>query len=271
MQNFDVTVVVQNGLTLLTAVGLKIIGAVVLWIIGRWLIRTATSLIDKALERQSVDTTVARYIASSIAVLLTIALVIALLGFFGVETTTFAALLAAGGVAIGVAWSGMLANFAAGVFMVILRPFKVGDFISAGGVTGTVTALDLFATTINTPDNVKTIVGNNKIFADNIQNFSANAYRRVDLTAQLAHGVDALAAMALLKPRLAAIANVLPTPAPDVEILEFTAAGPVLAVRPYCNNANYWQVYFDANKTIRDTFGAAGYAVPAQQYVVRQS
>ena len=114
-------------------------------------------------------------------VLLNIALIVALLGFFGVETTTFAALLAAGGVAIGVAWSGLLANFAAGVFIVILRPFKVGDFVTAGGVIGTISHIGLFGTNIDTPDNVQTMVGNNKILSDTIQNFSSNPYRRVDL------------------------------------------------------------------------------------------
>src|SRR5262249_23237159 len=152
---------------------------------------------------------------SSLAALLTIALIVALLGFFGVETTTFAALLAAAGIAIGAAWSGLLANFAAGIFLVILRPFKAGDFVSAGGVTGTVQAIGLFGTSINTPDNVLTVVGNSKIFADTIQNFSSNPYRRVDLVAQLDHGADHAEAIQLLKTGLGKIPNVLASPAPD--------------------------------------------------------
>ena len=102
-----------------------------------------------------------------------------------------------------------------------------------------------------------------------IQNFSTNAYRRVDLTAQLAHGIDVNAAVALLKKALAAIPNVMTAPAPDVEILTFNLAGPVLAVRPYCNNKDYWQVYFDTNRLIKETFAGAGFAVPEQHYVVR--
>ena len=169
------------------------------------------------------------------------------------------------------AWSGLLANFAAGVFIVILRPFKVGDFICAGGVTGTVMEIGLFGTAINTPDNVLTLVGNNTIFSGNIQNFSANPHRRVDLTAQLAQGTDHKAAIKLLKERLAKIPNVLADPAPTVEILEFTMAGPVLAVRPSCSNDNYWQVYFDTNRLIREAFGEAGFAVPAEMRVVRNA
>lgn len=259
----------QTVITMLTAVGLKILGAIVIWIVGRWLIGLALRMIGSALTRQKIDPTLIRYIHSALAALLNIVLVIGILGFFGVETTSFAALIAAAGVAIGMAWSGLLANFAGGVFLVILQPFKVGDFITAGGVTGTVEEIGLFATTVNTPDNVKTLVGNGKIFADTIQNFSANPYRRVELTAQLAHGVDPKAAIGLLKPALAQIPNVVANPAPDVELLTFNPMGAVLAVRPYCNNANYWQVYFDTNRLIHDTFASAGFPVPEQHYALR--
>ena len=165
------------------------------------------------------------------SILLNVALIVALLGYFGVETTTFAALLAAGGVAIGVAWGGLLANFGAGAFLVVLRPFNIGDFVTAGGITGTVDKIGLFGTTINTPDNVLTIIGNNKIFSDTIQNYSANPYRRVDLTAILNHAVDHQEAIRLLKERLASIPNVLSTPAPVVDVLQFTPAGPQLCVQ----------------------------------------
>ena len=136
-------------------------------------------------------------------------------------------------------------------------------------MTGTVEEIGLFATILNTPDNVKTMVGNGKVFGDTIQNFSANPYRRVELTAQVAHGVDPAAAIALLKPALTKLPNVIAEPAPDVEILTFNPMGAVLAVRPYCNNRHYWQVYFDANRLIRDTFTGAGFPVPEQHYALR--
>jgi small conductance mechanosensitive channel len=196
-------------------------------------------------------------------------LVVAILGFFGVETTSFAALLAAAGVAIGMAWSGLLGNFAAGVFLIILQPFRVGDFVVAGGVTGTVEEVGLFVTSINTLDNIRNIVGNSKIFGDVIQNFSTNAFRRVDLTAQLSHGVDPHQAIAVLKAGLRKIPNVLVDPAPSVEILAFNLAGPMLAVRPFCNNKDYWQVYFDTNILIKDSFTTAGFSVPEQHYLIR--
>lgn len=265
----NVNNLMQSGMALLLALGLKILEALALWIVGRWLIGIATGMIGKAMTRQKIDPTLIRWIQNATAALLNIALIVAILGFFGVQTTTFAALIAAAGVAIGMAWSGLLANFAAGVFMVILQPFKVGDFVVAGGVMGTVHEIGLFVTTIDTLDNVRNFVGNGKIFGDVIQNFTANPYRRVDLTAQLAHGVNVHAAMAALKDALTKIPNVMAAPAPDVEILTFTLAGPVLAVRPYCHNNDYWQVYFDTNKVIKDVCTANGYAVPEQHYAVR--
>jgi len=249
--------------------GIRIVGAIALWIVGRALIGFCGRFISRWLIRQRVDPTLGLYAASAVSIGLNIVLVIAILGLFGIETTTFAALLAAAGVAIGVAWGGLLGNFAAGVFLVIFRPFKAGDFISAGGVVGTVQEIGMFATTINSPDNVRTIVGNNKIVSDTIQNFSANAYRRVDLTAQLAHGVDVNEAVSMLRARLVKIPNVLAQPAPDVEILQFNLAGPVLAVRPYCDNPHYWQVYFDTNRIIREAFATARYPVPEQHLRVQ--
>lgn len=261
----------QVAIALLTQFGLKIVGAILLWLIGQRLIDLAVKLVRRGFRSQHLDATLINYLANIISVTLRIVLIVALLGFFGVETTSFAALLAAVGIAIGAAWSGLLANFAAGAFLIVFRPFKVGDFITAAGVTGTVTEIGLFTTSINTPDNVATIIANNKIFADNIQNFSVNPYRRVDLQAQLHHDVEHTEAIALLKAKISQIPNVLANPAPDVEILTFNLAGPVLAVRPYCNNDHYWQVYFDTNKTIRETFGQAGYPVPEQRYTVNES
>ena len=248
--------------------GLKIFGAIALWLAGRWLIRFALGVLTGALSRQAVDRTLGRYVQASLAVLLNIALIVSILGFFGVETTTFAALMAAGGVAIGLAWGGLLANFAAGAFLMVLRPFQVGDAVTAGGVTGTVEAIGLFGTTINTPDNVMAIVGNNKIFSDTIQNYSANPYRRVDLTVTIDNSVSHQRAIALLQERLPSIPHVLQEPAPEVDVLQFSAAGQVLCVRPYCASEHYGQVYFDTNRTIRETLDAAGFPAPIPRVVV---
>ena len=255
---------------ILIGIGLKVAGAIVVWVVGRWLISLSMRLLSAGLTRQHVEATLIRYLISFLTIALNIILVVAILGYFGLETTSFAALIAAAGVAIGAAWAGLLSNFAAGAFLLMFRPFKVGDYILAGGVEGTVHEIGLFTTTIHTPDNVVTLVGNTKIFSDNIKNYSANPYRRVELVAPLAHSVDPADAVSRLKPVLAQIPNVLANPAPDVEILAFTERGPVLAVRPHCNNAHYWQVYFDTNEAIRGTFAGAGYPV-AEAHIARRA
>ncbi len=258
--NFDAWLVTITPIV--TEALFKITGAILLYMIGRWLISIAINMTSRVLTARNFDPTLQRYIANILAVVLNIVLVVAILGYFGVETTSFAALLAGVGLAIGAAWSGLLGNFAAGAFLIIFRPYKVGDYVIAGGIEGTVTEIGLFNTTITSPDNIQTIVGNGKVSNDIIKNFTSHPYRRVDRTAQLAFGVDPLQAIALLKPALAKIPNVLATPAPDVEILDFNERGTVLAVRPYCHTDHYWQVWFDTNKLIAATFGTAGFPPP---------
>lgn len=273
MTELDISRYQDLIVTTATDVGLKILAAIAFWVIGRWLIGVALGMVRASLEKQKVDPTVLRYLGSVITVTLNVLLVVGILGYFGIQTTTFAALIAAAGVAIGLAWSGLLAHFAAGAFLVVLRPMKVGDFVSISGVTGTVMELGLFTTTINTPDNVQTIIGNNKVFSDTIQNFTVNPFRRVDLKCQLSGAADHQVAMVVLREKIAAIPNVLPEPKVDVEILDFTLVGPVLAVRPYCHNDHYWQVYFDTNKVIREALAEAGFPapMPAQQVILTQA
>jgi small conductance mechanosensitive channel len=242
--------------------GLKVLGALLLYMVGRWLIGFGVRMLERALTARNFDATLQRYIANILAVTLNIVLVVAILGYFGIETTSFAALLAGVGLAIGAAWSGLLGNFAAGAFLIIFRPYKVGDYVVAGDVEGTVTEIGLFNTVITAPDNVQTIVGNAKVSGDIIRNFSAHPYRRVDRTMQLAFGVNPLDAIARLKSGLAAIPNVLAEPAPVVEILDFNELGTVLAVRPFCHTDHYWQVTFDTNRLIVETAKAAAYPPP---------
>ncbi|WP_428718827.1 mechanosensitive ion channel family protein [Undibacterium curvum] len=258
--------------TYIVPFGLKILAAIAIWIIGGMIINMLAGLLRKAMTLRKVDPTLVSYGESSLKVTLRIALVIAILDVCGIQTTSLAALIAAGGVAIGVAWSGLLSNFAAGIFLVLLRPFKVGDAISAGGQTGEVTEIGLFATTLTTGDNLRVYVGNSKIFADNLVNYSANPHRRVDLKCQIANGVEPLAAIAMLQKHVSRVANITLNPAPTIEILEFNAAGTLLAVRPNCSNKDYWQVYFDTNKAIAAACAEAGWPVPApHQIEIHQS
>ena len=255
--------------TTVTELAMKILAAIAFWIVGRWLIGKVISIMQAAMNRNHVDPTLTKYLGSIVAIALNIALVLGILGYFGIQTTSFAAMLAGAGVAIGAAWSGMLGNFAAGAFMLVLRPFKVGDFVQIGGITGTVHELGLFGTLIVTPDNVLTLVGNTKAFADTVYNYSARPARRVERTAQLAGSVDAIDAIARLKAAVAAIPNVVAAPAPEVSLLDINLVGTVIAVRPYCHTDHYWQVYFDTNEAIVRTAKEAGWAAPTPTQIIK--
>jgi small conductance mechanosensitive channel len=255
--------------TTATALGIKLLAAIAFWIVGRWLIGRVIALIQGGMNRNHVDPTLTKYLGSIVAVALNIALVLGILGYFGIQTTSFAAMLAGAGLAIGAAWSGLLGNFAAGAFMLILRPFKVGDFVSIGGQVGTVNELGLFGTTIITPDNVHTLIGNGKIFGDTIQNFSSLPARRVERVAQLAAGVDPIDAIARLKAAVAQIPNISTTMPPEVSLLDMKLEGPVIAVRPYTHTDHYWQVYFDTNEAIVRVCTEAGWPAPASPRISR--
>lgn len=248
---------------------IKILAALAFWVVGRWMIGRAIVLMQVAMNRNHVDPTLTKYVGSIVAITLNVALALGILGYFGIQTTSFAALLAGAGMAIGAAWSGLLGNFAAGAFMLVLRPFKVGDFVTIGGITGTVHELGLFGTTLITPDNVMTVVGNGRIFGDTIQNFSALSARRVERTAQLAGGVDVQEAKARFSAAVVNIPNVLKVPGVEVNVLDINLVGPVIAVRPYCHTDHYWQVYFDTNEAILRVCKEAGWPAPAPTQIAK--
>lgn len=240
----------------------KLLGAVALWVVGGWLIGLALRLMRQSLKKGTLDPTVVRYLLNILGVILRVILIVAILGFFGIQTASFAALLAGAGVAIGAAWSGMLGNFAAGVFLQLLRPISAGDYIEGGGVEGTVKELGMFVTSICSPDNVIHYVPNGKLFNDTIKNYSVNPFRRVELVAQLDNSADVAQAIRLLKEGIQSIPNQMNGVEADIEVLEFSERGPRLAIRPYTNVSHYWQVYFDTNRMIVDVLGKAGFPVP---------
>ena len=240
----------RTGSALPLSVRVEVLSAVAIWVVGGWAIHLIRGAFGRAMRARRVDATLTRYLDASANVLLKALVLITILGVLGIQTTSFAALMAAAGIAIGAAWAGMLANFAAGLFLLTFRPFKVGDLIAAGGITGTVREIGLFVTSIDTPDQVLTFVGNNKLFADNVQNFSANPFRRVDLTAQVPSSVNLLESIGRLREQVRRVPNVLAQPEPSVEILTYNPSASVVTVRPYCRSEDYWQVYFDTNRVI---------------------
>lgn len=248
----------------------KLVGAIALWVIGRIIISAVRGMVRRTSERRNLDATLVRYLDSILGVGLQILLFIAILSVFGIETASFAGVLAAVGVAIGMAWSGLLSNFAAGVFLIVLAPFRVGNHILVAGVDGVVQEIGLFVTAINTADNVRVYVGNAKIFSDTITNFTTNPSRRVDISAQLAGSVNVPDAIRRLKARIATLPHVMKDPAPQIEINTFSAYGPVLLVRAFTHDATYWDVFFAMNDMVADEFTKAGYPGVSSTHYVRQ-
>lgn len=245
-------------------VGIKVLAAIVFFIVGRWIIGRVTTAIGLLMQKNQIDPTLRSYAVSILGVLLNIVLVIGVLGYFGVETTSFAALLAGVGLAIGAAWGGLLANFASGAFLLILRPYRVGDIVVVGGNTGQVKEIGLFTTTLITGDNVQVAVGNNKVFSGDIINYSSLPARRVDMSVQLAHGVDPFVAIEKLKVAVTTIPNVVSSPAPDVFIQAFNELGTVIAVRPFTHTDNFGQVGADVNAMIARMSKESGWATPSR-------
>jgi small conductance mechanosensitive channel len=249
----------KNGVALL----IKLSIAVLVWVMGRWFIKVIRNTATKIITRsKNIDITVSNYITSFISVILTIGLGMGILSYLGVQTTSFAALLAGAGLAIGTAWGGLLTHFSAGVFLQILRPFKVGDYVSIGGLEGTVQDLGLFGTTLLTGEHVNTLVGNHKVFSEIIKNYSIQPYRRAHCTVVLAHGVAPDEAIARLKTAILLIPNVLSSPTPDIGILDLTPEGFRLGVRPFCHTDHHAQVCFDTYQMIIKICHQEKYPVP---------
>jgi len=249
----------------------KILGAFVLWAIGGLCIRFLKGLLLTGLRRKQVDPTLVQYTEKTVGVLLRIFLLIAILGVFGIETTSFSAILAAAGVAVGIAWSGLLSNFAAGIFLILFRPFRVGDVILAAGVSGTVQEVGIFATTVDTGDNLRIFVGNNKIFSDNILNYSTNKYRLATFKVQIASQVDPFEAMEKLKACIEKIPGVLPAPGVTAEITEFNTLGILLSIKAPCHNSQFPSVTTLGNSAIYQTIKSANYPHPESKMVLIQN
>jgi small conductance mechanosensitive channel len=238
---------------------LHLLGAIVIWIIGRAVIKFAVNLISKALSHNKLDATLVRYLCSILTGLLTVFLVVGIIDYMGIPTTSFAALAAGVGLAIGAAWSGMLGNFAAGVFMIVSRPFQVGDQIRGGGTAGTVREIGLFATTFQTEDSVIVMVPNGKLFAGNISNYSTSDNRGVSVDFQVAFGVKFRPKMKRLQERLAKIPHI-EEDSVAVELERFTVWGPVITAEADCDPAHYIAAKRAIMDAVDDVFGDMGFA-----------
>jgi small conductance mechanosensitive channel len=258
----DVMVKIQEWIALY---GLKVIAAIAILVFGRIAAGIVRGVVRRLLRKSKVDETLVSFVSSLTYVAVMAFIVIAAISRLGVQTASFVAVLGAAGLAVGLALQGSLANFAAGVLMIIFKPFKVGEFISAGGVTGGVEAMGIFTTVLKSPDNKKIIVPNAKITGDSITNFSANDTRRIDMVAGVSYSDDLAKVKQVLEGILSEDERILKDPAPTIGLLEMADSSINFAVRPWVKTADYWDVFFATQEKIKQRFDAEGISIPFPQ------
>jgi small conductance mechanosensitive channel len=245
--------------------GFQIIGAIITLIIGLWLAKFISKLVAKTLIKKEVDQTLTKFFASLVKSVLIIFVLISVASQLGIETTSFIAIIGAAGLAIGFALQGSLSNFAAGIMLIIFRPFKAGDFIEGGGIMGSVEQVGIFITILNTPDNKKIFVPNSKLTSDNIINFSANDTRRVDMVFGIGYSDDIDEAKSTIKSVLENDNRILNEPAPQIVVSELADSSVNFNVRPWVNSSDYWGVYFDITEKIKKKFDEQKISIPFPQ------
>jgi len=245
--------------------GLKLIGALLIFLIGKWAARKIQNIIVKMMRKNKMDETLVSFVESIVYILLLIVVVLAALSTLGIETTSFVAILGAAGLAIGLALQGTLGNVGSGVMLISFRPFKVGDFVTAGGETGTVAGISIFATVLHTLDNKVVTVPNSAVTAGNITNFSEKEVRRIDLTFGIGYGDDLKFAKETLEKVMADDDRVLDEPAPFVGVSELGDSSVNFVFRPWVKSADYWDVFFDMNEKVKLTFDEQGISIPFPQ------
>lgn len=253
---------IDKGYDLLIIYAPKLIAAILIWIIGIWLIRILLKTIRKTMETRDYDVSLKKFLMNLTGWILKIVLIVVVLGTVGIETTSFAAILAAAGLAIGLALQGSLANFAGGVLIMIFKPIKVGDFIEAQGEAGTVREIEIFTTKLTSPDNKEIIIPNGKLSNDNIVNYSALEMRRVDLKFGVGYDSDLKHTKNVLMSVLTSHPLVLKEPAPLVRLVELADSSINFNVRPWVNTSDYWDVYYDIMESTKEALDNAGIEIP---------
>ena len=239
--------------------------ALAILIIGRFIARHVSARVGSAVEKSNDDVTLGKFVASLTYVALIAFIIIAAMGQLGIETASLVAILAAAGLAIGLALQGSLANFASGVMLIIFRPLKVGDFVEAGGATGTVREIGIFTSILSSPDNKKIYVPNANLTGANIINYSAFGTRRIDLVAGVSYGDSLDLVKATLEQILAEDDRILTDPAPTIAVLELADSSVNFAVRPWVKEEDYWDVRFDTQEKIKQRFDEKGISIPFPQ------
>ena len=253
------------GMAVVFGAGPPILSALAVYLIGKFVIGIVVGVVRKVMGARGMDETLTGFVCSLVRMLLLAFVVIAALGQLGVDTTSLSAIIAAAGLAIGFALQGSLGNFAAGIMLIIFRPFKAGDFVEAGGVSGVVEDIQVFATKIRTGDNKEITVPNAGITGGNIVNYSAKPTRRVDMVFGIGYDDDIKKAKETLEAILKADSRVLQDPAPTIAVSELADSSVNFVCRPWVNSADYWGVFFDTHETVKLEFDKAGISIPFPQ------
>ena len=250
--------------------GKDILIAILIYVIGRFIIKQISALVARLLEKRKIETSVQTFLKSLIKILLNMILAFAIIGKLGVETTSFAALLASAGVAVGMALSGNLSNFAGGLIILVFKPFKVGDYIDGPGVSGTIKEIQIFHTILTTGDNKVIYIPNGAMSSGVVTNYNTQTTRRVEWIVGVDYGEDYNKVQQIVRDILTADNRILTDPAPFIALHALDASSVNVVARVWVNTADYWGVYFDINKTIYETFNEKGINFPFPQLTVHQ-
>ena len=271
MNSEEMTSLVDQGVELISNFGIQLIIAIIIYIVGKWVVRKVANLIGATMEKRDVDVTVARFVTNLLYSIGLIIVIIAALGQVGIQTTSFIAILGAAGLAVGLALQGSLSNFASGVLMLLFRPIKVGDFVNVAGESGTVEEISIFVTKLNTPDNKVIIVPNSGVMSNNITNFSTKPTRRVDMVFGCSYSDDLQKVKRVLQELVEAESRILKDPAYTIAVSELADSSVNFVVRPWVNAADYWGVYFDMMENVKVRFDQEGIGIPFPQVEVHQA
>ena len=271
LEKGELSQVLQQVTTLCIEAGKSILLAILIFVVGRYLIKFINRMIGRMMERKKVEPTIQSFLKSFINVLLTILLIITTVSALGVNTTSFAALLASAGVAVGMALSGNLQNLAGGIILLLFKPYKVGDYIEAQGVSGTVKEIQIFHTIILTVDNKQVYVPNGALSSGSVINYSSEPLRRVDLTVSVEYGTQVDTVKQALEDIIKADDRILTDPEPFVALGNLSASSIDFTVRTWVKGTDYWPVYFDLTRTVYEEFNRRGISFPFPQIQVHNS
>lgn len=267
--NVDASLIIDTLTTVAISFALKLVKVLLIWFVGRWVTRRVVNIIKRLMEARNVNVSIRTFVGSLVDVVTMIVLIIMIISVLGVDTSSFIAIFASAGVAIGMALSGTLQNFAGGVMILLFRPFKVGDFIEAQGVSGTVKEIQIFNTVVHTGDNKVILLPNGPVSTGIINNYSREDIRRVDFTYSISYGDDFEKAKKVLLKLIAEDSRVLDQPAaPFVELGALAASSIDITVRLWCKQQDYWGIHFDLNRKVYETFPKEGLNFPYQTLTV---